>query len=87
MDQSDGTRALFAMAMYDLVSASANIVGIDEPEIHLHPTSKRTLAKLLQEGSNQKILATHSSDIVSAFDPEGSAQGLVDTGVQAAAAV
>jgi putative ATP-dependent endonuclease of the OLD family len=40
MDQSDGTRALFAMAMYDLVSASANIVGIDEPEIHLHPTSQ-----------------------------------------------
>lgn len=70
MDQSDGTRALFAMAMYDLVSASANMVGIDEPEIHLHPTSKRTLAKLLQGGSNQKILATHSSDIVSAFDPE-----------------
>lgn len=70
MDQSDGTRALFAMAMYDLVSASANIVGIDEPEVHLHPTSQRTLAKLLQDGSNQKILATHSSDIVSAFDPE-----------------
>lgn len=69
MDQSDGTRALFAMAMYDLASASANIVGIDEPEIHLHPTSQRTLAKLLQDGSNQKILATHSSDIVSAFDP------------------
>lgn len=70
MDQSDGTRALFAMAMYDLVSASANIVGIDEPEIHLHPTSQRTLAKLLKDGSNQKILATHSSDIVSTFDPE-----------------
>ena len=70
MDQSDGTRALFAMAMYDLVSASANIVGIDEPEVHLHPTSQRTLAKLLQDGSNQKVLATHSSDIVSAFDPE-----------------
>lgn len=69
-DQSDGTRALFAIALYDLVSAGANMVGIDEPEIHLHPTSQRSLAKLLQGGSNQKFIATHSADIVGAFSPE-----------------
>lgn len=34
-EQSDGTRALYAIALYDLVSAAANIVAIDEPEIHL----------------------------------------------------
>jgi putative ATP-dependent endonuclease of OLD family len=69
-EQSDGTRALFAIALYDLVSESANIVAIDEPEIHLHPTSQRSLARLLQDGRNQKIIATHSQDIVGAFSHE-----------------
>jgi len=69
-EQSDGARALFAMALYDLVSASAHIVAIDEPEVHLHPASQRSLARLLFNGANQKILATHSSDIVGVAEPE-----------------
>ena len=69
-EQSDGLRALFALALYDLVSVGANMVAVDEPEIHLHPTSQRSLARLLQAGPNQKFLATHSPDIVSAFSPE-----------------
>ena len=69
-DQSDGTRALFAIALYDMVSVGANMVAIDEPEIHLHPTSQRSLARLLQQGGNQKLIATHSADIVGAFGPE-----------------
>ena len=69
-EQSDGMRALFAIALYDLVSESANIVAIDEPEIHLHPTSQRSLARLLQRQGNQKIIATHSPDIVGAFEPD-----------------
>lgn len=68
--QSDGTRALYAIALYDLTSAGANVVGIDEPEIHLHPTSQRSLAKLLRSSNSQKILATHSPDIVGAFDSD-----------------
>lgn len=69
-EQSDGMRALYAMALYDLVSVTANMVAIDEPEVHLHPTSQRSLARLLREGPNQKFIATHSTDIVGAFDPE-----------------
>ncbi|MDF1605869.1 AAA family ATPase [Nocardioides sp. YIM 152315] len=69
-EQSDGLRALYALALYDLVSVRANMVGVDEPEIHLHPTSQRSLARLLQDGPSQKFLATHSPDIVSAFSPE-----------------
>ncbi|MGY1839119.1 MULTISPECIES: ATP-dependent nuclease [unclassified Modestobacter] len=68
--QSDGTRALYAIALYDLTSSGANLVAIDEPEIHLHPTSQRSLARLLRASSNQKIIATHSPDIVGAFDPD-----------------
>lgn len=66
-EQSDGIRALYAIALYDLVSTSAHMVAVDEPEIHLHPTSQRSLARLLRDGKNQKLLATHSPDIVSAF--------------------
>ncbi|MCE0764608.1 AAA family ATPase [Pseudonocardia kujensis] len=69
-DQSDGTKALFAIAFYDLASQGANVVAIDEPEIHLHPTSQRSLARLLVNSPNQKILSTHSTDIVGSFDPE-----------------
>ncbi|GGF31139.1 hypothetical protein GCM10010922_02720 [Microbacterium sorbitolivorans] len=69
-EQSDGTRALYAIALYDLMSVGANIVGIDEPEIHLHPTSQRSLARLLRSSASQKVIATHSSDIVGAFDPD-----------------
>jgi len=68
--QSDGTRALFAMAFYDLTSVGANVVGIDEPEVHLHPTSQRSVARLLKSNPNQKVIATHSSDIVSAFEAD-----------------
>lgn len=69
-EQSDGARALFAIALYDLVSAAANVVAIDEPEIHLHPSSQRSLARLLKSGSNQKIIATHSPEMVGAFSPD-----------------
>ena len=69
-EQSDGKCAIYAIALYDLISNGANIVAIDEPEIHLHPSSQRSLARLLKNGKNQKIIATHSSDIVSAFDAE-----------------
>lgn len=69
-EQSDGTRALYAIALYDLMSEGASVVGIDEPEIHLHPSSQRSLARLLKANVNQKILATHSPDIVEAFEPD-----------------
>lgn len=70
-EQSDGIRQLISMTLYDLAETAANVIAIDEPEIHLHPQSQRTVAELLSNNAtNQKILVTHSPYIVQKFDPE-----------------
>jgi putative ATP-dependent endonuclease of OLD family len=68
-EQSDGLRQLMMMTLFDLAQGAANIVAIDEPELHLHPASQRTMAELLQSSTNQKIVVTHSPYIVHQFDP------------------
>lgn len=68
-DQSDGLRQLMSMTLFDLAEGAANVVAIDEPELHLHPASQRTVAELLRRADNQKILVTHSPYIVQRFEP------------------
>jgi putative ATP-dependent endonuclease of OLD family len=68
-EQSDGLRQLISMTLFDLAEGAANVIAIDEPEIHLHPASQRTIAELLTRQTNQKILVTHSPYIVQRFDP------------------
>ena len=69
MKQSDGVRQLMSMTLFDLAEGAANVLAIDEPEIHLHPTSQRTVADLLSGNGNQKIIVTHSPYILHRFDP------------------
>lgn len=68
-EQSDGVRQLTAMTLFDLAEGAANIVAIDEPELHLHSSSQRTIAELFASAKNQKVLATHSAYIVHRFEP------------------
>lgn len=68
-EQSDGVRQLISMTLFDLAEGAANVIAIDEPELHLHPSSQRTVAELLTQQVNQKILVTHSPYIVQKFDP------------------
>lgn len=68
-EQSDGFRQLIAMTLFDLAQGQANMVAIDEPELHLHPASQRTIAELLSGEGNQKIIVTHSPYIVQKFEP------------------
>lgn len=67
--QSDGVRQVIAMSLHDLAHRNASMLAIDEPEIHLHPASQRTIAGMFLRSSNQKIIATHSPYIVHAFEP------------------
>jgi len=48
----------------------SNILAIDEPEAHLHPSSQRSLAKTLKATKGQKILVTHSPTIAGSFEPD-----------------
>ena len=69
MEQSDGVRQLMSMTLFDLAEGTANVLAIDEPELHLHPTSQRTVADLLSGDGNQKIIVTHSPYILHRFEP------------------
>lgn len=68
-EQSDGVRQLMSMTLFDLAEGTANVLAIDEPELHLHPTSQRTAADLLSGSGNQKIIVTHSPYILHRFEP------------------
>jgi len=49
--------------------ASAQIVAVDEPETHLHPTAQRSVAKSLVTGTGQRILVTHAPSVVREAQP------------------
>lgn len=68
-EQSDGVRQLMAMTLFDLAEGKANMLAIDEPELHLHPASQRTISDLLSGDGNQKVLVTHSPFVVQRFEP------------------
>jgi len=68
-EQSDGVRSLAAFAVYSMMHQGANLLAIDEPEMHLHPTAQRAVGKLLRSARGQRIVATHSSTLLSQMDP------------------
>jgi hypothetical protein len=47
------------------IDAEPSIIGVEEPELHLHPVLQRRLLSFLQENtSNQYLIATHSAHIL-----------------------
>jgi len=68
-DQSDGVRSLALLAVLGASQQAVSILGIDEPEIHLHAHAQRSLGRALLEGSAQLCIATHSSSLVGVCDP------------------
>jgi putative ATP-dependent endonuclease of OLD family len=80
-EQSDGIRALAAIAAYGLAHFGANMIAIDEPEMHLHPTAQKLVARILRSGAAQALLATHSSHVAAHFSPKEIAVLRPGTGV------
>ena len=68
-EQSDGVRAISLLAVLGMSQKAAKIIGIDEPETHLHSAAQRTIGRTLMSGSGQRCIATHSAALVSQMDP------------------
>lgn len=68
-EQSDGTKALIAFSIFNLLN-SGGMIAIDEPETHLHPSAQRNLIRILKSTGRQLVIATHSGVIAGDFEPD-----------------
>jgi putative ATP-dependent endonuclease of OLD family len=74
-NHGSGTQSLSVLLLFsaylktrlaqDIDKLAEPIIAIEEPEAHLHPNAVRALWNLLQALPGQKIIATHSGDILS----------------------
>lgn len=72
----EGTQSLTVLMLFDAFlkselsrkhagRESKPIVALEEPEAHLHPNAVRALWKTIQDIDGQKLVATHSGDLLS----------------------
>lgn len=75
----EGTQSLTVLMLFDAflkselarkqgVEESKPIVALEEPEAHLHPNAVRALWKTINDIDGQKLVATHSGDLLSEVD-------------------
>jgi len=76
----EGTRSVASLVIFrafiDLLSREENnnseaepIIGIEEPEVHLHPHARRAIARLLSDQTRQMFVTTHSGAVAQAMSP------------------
>lgn len=73
----EGTKSLAVICLFDAFLESkledsyteytTPILALEEPEAHLHPSATRSVAMHLHEIGSQKIIATHSGDLVASI--------------------
>jgi putative ATP-dependent endonuclease of OLD family len=60
---------LFKAYLMAQKNGSPLIIALEEPEAHLHPSAIRSLWKIIKTLPGQKIISTHSGDILSEVPP------------------
>ena len=70
----NGTQSLAVICLFDAFIQSQleggygknaePLLTLEEPEAHLHPSAIKAIGKLLQELSGQKLISTHSGDLL-----------------------
>ncbi|MDA1275512.1 MAG: DUF2813 domain-containing protein [Verrucomicrobia bacterium] len=70
----EGTQSLAVLTLFNAFLQAWNkgspIVALEEPEAHLHPSAVRAIWHLIERIPGQKIISTHSGDILSEVPPE-----------------
>lgn len=65
----EGTQSLAVLTLFNAFlqawNKGAPIVALEEPESHLHPSAVRALWQLIERIPGQKIISTHSGDLLS----------------------
>ncbi len=71
--QGEGTQSLTVLLLFgaflrsqlsDLDPAAEPITALEEPEAHLHPSAIRSLMSLVRDLPGQKLVSTHSGDLL-----------------------
>lgn len=69
----EGTQSLAVLTLFNAYLQAWNkgdpIVALEEPEAHLHPSAVRALWQLIDKIPGQKIISTHSGDLLSEVPP------------------
>jgi putative ATP-dependent endonuclease of the OLD family len=70
----EGTQSLAVLTLFNAFLQTWNkgspIVALEEPEAHLHPSAIRSLWRLIEKIPGQKIISTHSGDLLSEIPPK-----------------
>jgi putative ATP-dependent endonuclease of the OLD family len=70
----EGTQSLAVLTLFNAYLQAWNkgdpFIALEKPEAHLHPSAVRALWKLIEEIPGQKIISTHSGDLLSEVPSE-----------------
>ncbi len=76
--QGEGTQSLAVLLLFgaflrsqlsDLDSIAQPITALEEPEAHLHPSAVRALMQVVRDLPGQKLVSSHSGDLLASVDP------------------